>query len=572
MTELADIFDELGLTQYLDSFLEQGFDTWDTILDITEPDFDVLGVKLGHRRKLQRKIAATRGISSAQALASPKRSTPSLEDKQSDDTKGAATPRSDGKDGGASTQPSGKRKYRRHPKADENAPERPPSAYVIFSNKMREDLKGRPLSFTEIAKLVGENWQNLTPSEKEPYEQQAFTAKEKYTVELSEYRQTESYRTYSEYLMEFKAKQLQLQESNQEGRVMSRTGLGGPKLTIAAALNENSKRPKLENLNTGSNNTNKSSAASSLSREASLDSRTRVSSLGPIPGPWFPPEQPLQAPQPPSTKAPTSSSPGGPNTALPGYRDTVINPNLQTLAWRDHTRAPELPIHGYINSNNSNNNNNNRQVEPKVGILNPPETPLSFAQPFHNQPRASLSSVSAFSPPSLTSDASTPSTQQSTSSSTAADPRQSTYFAPRIPLDPARERPSFPMHPVFHGSSSSKPQPQPPHFDTQLPPIRHPSLSPQLPSSISSYNSQSGILAMDYASINQASQRSGYLSPTRAPHRPQPLPLQLRHPLPHPASPEDDNAPLDPVSALLRAGEIGEGQGDEQMGQMQMQR
>lgn len=41
MTELADIFDELGLTQYLDSFLEQGFDTWDTILDITEPDLYV---------------------------------------------------------------------------------------------------------------------------------------------------------------------------------------------------------------------------------------------------------------------------------------------------------------------------------------------------------------------------------------------------------------------------------------------------------------------------------------------------------------------------------------------------
>ncbi|KFY63953.1 hypothetical protein V496_03546 [Pseudogymnoascus sp. VKM F-4515 (FW-2607)] len=456
MTELADIFDELGLTQYLERFLDQGFDTWDTILDITEPDFDVLGVKLGHRRKLQRKIAATRGISSAQALASPKRSTPSLEDKQSDDTRGAATPRSDGKDGGASTQPSGKRKYRRHPKADENAPERPPSAYVIFSNKMREDLKGRPLSFTEIAKLVGENWQNLTPSEKEPYEQQAFTAKEKYTVELSEYRQTESYRTYSEYLMEFKAKQLQLQESSQE------------------ALNENSKRPKLENLNTGSNNTNKSSAASSLSREASLDSRTRVSSLGPIPGPWFPPEQPLQAPQPPSTKPPTSSSPGGPNTALPGYRDTVINPNLQTLTWRDHTRAPELPIHGYNNSNNS--NNNNRQVEPKVnqsGILNAPETPLSFAQPFHNQPRASLSSISAFSPPSLTSDASTPSTQQSTSSSTAADPRQSTYFAPRIPLDPAPAAATL-RHPAPPHPTPLALTPAPIiHLLLQLP-VRHP--------------------------------------------------------------------------------------------------
>ncbi|ELR02114.1 hypothetical protein GMDG_05273 [Pseudogymnoascus destructans 20631-21] len=525
MTDLGDIFDELGLTQYLDSFLDQGFDTWDTILDITEPDFDVLGVKLGHRRKLQRKIAATRGISHAQALASPKRGTASLEDKQSDDTKGA-TPRSDGKDGNASTQPSGKRKYRRHPKPDENAPERPPSAYVIFSNKMREDLKGRPLSFTEIAKLVGENWQNLAPSEKELYEQQAFAAKEKYTVELAEYRRTESYRTYSEYLIEFKAKQLQLQESNQE------------------ALNENSKRPKLENMNTSNNSTTtKSSTASNLSREASLDSRTRVPSLGPIPAPWFPADTALQAPLPPSTKAQTS--PGGPSTALPGYRDTVINPNLQTVAWRDHARAPELPIHGY-----------NRQVEPKLnqsGILNAPETPT--AQAFHNQPRPSPSSIGALSPPSLTSE-STVSTQQSTSSSTAADPRQNTYFAPRIPLDPSRDKPSFPMHPAFsHNNSKAQA-----HFDT-LPPIRHPSLSPQLPASIS-YNSQSGILAMDYSSINQASQRTGYLSPTRPLHRPQPLPLQLRHP--HPKSPDDDNAPLNPISTLIRAGEIVSNQGRQQ--------
>ena len=41
MTELVEIFDELGLTQYLDSFLDQGFDTWETILDITEPDLYV---------------------------------------------------------------------------------------------------------------------------------------------------------------------------------------------------------------------------------------------------------------------------------------------------------------------------------------------------------------------------------------------------------------------------------------------------------------------------------------------------------------------------------------------------
>ena len=70
MTELADIFAELGISHYLHDFLEQGFDTWETILDITESDFDALGVKLGHRRKLQRKIANSRGLSPARALAS----------------------------------------------------------------------------------------------------------------------------------------------------------------------------------------------------------------------------------------------------------------------------------------------------------------------------------------------------------------------------------------------------------------------------------------------------------------------------------------------------------------------
>lgn len=67
---------------------------------------------------------------------------------------------------------------------------------------------------------------------------------------------------------------------------------------------------------------------------------------------------------------------------------------------------------------------------------------------------------------------------------------------------------------------------------------------------------------MDYSSINQASQRTGYLSSARPPHRPQPIPLQLRHP--HPTSPDDDNMPLDPVSALIRAGEIVSKQGRQQ--------
>ncbi len=36
--ELEQIFGDLGIPQYLEAFVEQGFDTWDTILDITESD------------------------------------------------------------------------------------------------------------------------------------------------------------------------------------------------------------------------------------------------------------------------------------------------------------------------------------------------------------------------------------------------------------------------------------------------------------------------------------------------------------------------------------------------------
>ena len=229
MTELGDIFAELGISQYLDDFLEQGFDTWETILDITESDFDALGVKLGHRRKLQRKIANSRGLSSDRALASP-RHTPS-DDRQSDEQKATGT-KADGRDGGGTQ--GAKRKYRRHPKPDENAPERPPSAYVIFSNKMREELKGRNLSFTEIAKLVGENWQNLSPSEKEPYEQQAFTAKERYNNELAEYKKTDNYKEYSQYLTEFKARQ----SNQQQGTSVNGEGKSCPYPSYGAANEE----------------------------------------------------------------------------------------------------------------------------------------------------------------------------------------------------------------------------------------------------------------------------------------------------------------------------------------------
>lgn len=209
MTELSNTFAELGISQYLQDFLDQGFDNWGTVLDIAESDFTALGVKLGHRRKLQRKIATSRGLSSDRALESPSRSTPS-DDQQVEEQKWGGN-KGETKEGSG---PRGaKRKYTRHPKSDENAPERPISAYVVFANKMREELKGRKLSFTAIAKLVGENWRNIAPGEKEPFEQQAFSAKERYNNEVAEYKKTNEHKEYSQYLSEFRA----IQANQQQG-------------------------------------------------------------------------------------------------------------------------------------------------------------------------------------------------------------------------------------------------------------------------------------------------------------------------------------------------------------------
>ncbi|KAL5416073.1 hypothetical protein PMIN03_002319 [Paraphaeosphaeria minitans] len=89
---------------------------------------------------------------------------------------------------------------------DEHAPERPPSAYVIFSNQVRETLKGQDLSFTEIAKIVGERWQVLPADSRDACERQANSAKEKYYAELADYKKTPEYEFYQKYLEEFKAK------------------------------------------------------------------------------------------------------------------------------------------------------------------------------------------------------------------------------------------------------------------------------------------------------------------------------------------------------------------------------
>ncbi|CUS13768.1 unnamed protein product [Tuber aestivum] len=267
MTDLEEVLARLGLSQYLGRLSEEGFEKWEAVMDITEQDLTFLGFKLGHRRLLQREIASARGIPPTQALTS-------VHNYPSDDIEpeDRSSPKPFKQDSGKGIAPTGKRKYRRHPKPDEHAPEKPPSAYVMFANRVRDELKGQNLSFTDIAKLVGEKWKVLDPENKESYEHEASIAKEKYNSELLEYKKTDSYKEYIQYLSDFKSKASK-EGREGSGKIHETSDLSTTAHSPTEQAEANRKRPKLESVSTAgavgsAGASNSVSAASGISATA----------------------------------------------------------------------------------------------------------------------------------------------------------------------------------------------------------------------------------------------------------------------------------------------------------------
>ena len=166
---------------------------------------------LGHRRKLQREIANTKRLARDPAFVTPLYG---IVDPPPTTSRGISSNSNEIQQGGTPT----KRGYRHHPKPDPKAPERPYSAYVLFSNHTREQLKEQNLSFTELSKVVGEKWQQLTRDEKEVWKQKGAIPWERYKAELAEYQKTDDFREYQRYLAEFRAAQIaknpQIKSSN----------------------------------------------------------------------------------------------------------------------------------------------------------------------------------------------------------------------------------------------------------------------------------------------------------------------------------------------------------------------
>ncbi|KAL9093981.1 MAG: hypothetical protein Q9165_003651 [Trypethelium subeluteriae] len=186
---LDTILTELNLSQYLQILLDNGFDTWDVVQEITEEDLRQLGFKLGHRRILQRAIAESPVHDSNSRSSTPL-------------SRGIHIPHSPKLSEGSIT----KRRYRRHPRADPHAPKRPKTAYVMFADHLRTDPSVASLSFIEISRAVGMRWQALPREEKYLWDIRAARAMQFYTEAMQQYRRTDTFREHQRYLEEFRRK------------------------------------------------------------------------------------------------------------------------------------------------------------------------------------------------------------------------------------------------------------------------------------------------------------------------------------------------------------------------------
>ncbi|KAJ8416782.1 hypothetical protein AAFF_G00326600 [Aldrovandia affinis] len=75
-------------------------------------------------------------------------------------------------------------------KKDPNAPKRPPSGFFIFCSDHRPKIKAQhpSLGIGEVAKKLGEMWNNLTDGNKQPYLIKANKLKDKYKKDMADYK------------------------------------------------------------------------------------------------------------------------------------------------------------------------------------------------------------------------------------------------------------------------------------------------------------------------------------------------------------------------------------------------
>jgi len=220
--------------------------------------------------------------------------------------------------------------------------------------------------------------------------------------------------------------------------------------------------------------------------------------------------------------SPITTSP----TVLPGYRDSIYSAPQQALPWRDTQRDEGL---GSLQQLSRVATGGDR----RPSHTGSPSEKLNLTGSMQHTHRTGQSHP----PPLLTSE----STNRSSASSGSTV--SSAYFSPRTPMEPPLERP-LPIPPLYPQKSNGS-------FEHQLPPLRPPSLSPGS-TMRGSQQSPTGVHFLDFPSSMAPLRSYTATAPQQIAHDDQ---SEARHRDLMSSISGDDNI-LDPVSALLRAGEI----------------
>lgn len=94
----------------------------------------------------------------------------------------------------------------RKPK-DTNAPKRSKTSYFLFGDSVREatKLEHPKAKITEIARIIGAKWKELSDDEKRPFADEAKRLKALYNEEMARYKDSDEERAYQRKLDEWKA-------------------------------------------------------------------------------------------------------------------------------------------------------------------------------------------------------------------------------------------------------------------------------------------------------------------------------------------------------------------------------
>merc|ERR1712167_28459 len=92
-----------------------------------------------------------------------------------------------------------KKKFRKAPK-DKNAPKRPLSSYLLYSNEVRPALIAEmgTKNIGALGKKIGQMWKTVSEEDKQKYKDQSTKLKEQYKVTMAEYQKSPEYAAYQE--------------------------------------------------------------------------------------------------------------------------------------------------------------------------------------------------------------------------------------------------------------------------------------------------------------------------------------------------------------------------------------